>query len=240
MIVIVGVAACSALTDSGLTHRRRNAATRASAGKNKALLLRRTLRSVHDFADVDVTDAVSVQGSEPISLKSDHLLPVRSVFCMSCAEKVLFLRLGKKQGAHPSSTEHIRRFDSRFVSFAVASRFVADCAVTFSIETVCHLSKAKRRRYLKVETREWLLNSAVLDEIENDLQLVVNCSRPGDVLLLDTSKTIRPPSRTVIPWPLTINGYVRGGEHDRVSISASEKRTILTCPQKNEGLFTIR
>ena len=174
-------------------------------------------------------------------LKPTLTLHVRLLFGISNTEKVLFRRLGKKRYAHPSSTEQpTRRDDNRSVSFAVTSSLIADCDVTSLTETVCHLSKAKRRRYLKVETREWLLNSAVLDEIENDLQLVVNCSRPGDVLLLDTSKTIRPPSRTVIPWPLTINGYVRGGEHDRVNISASEKRTIFTCPQKNEGLFTIR
>ena len=174
------------------------------------------------------------RSNQPYSLKYVYLL------CTSNAERVLSRRPGKKRRADPSPSEPRWQGDSRFVPFAVTSRLVADCAVAFSLEVACRLSKARRRRYLNAKTREWLLNSAVLDEIQDDLQLIVNCSRPGDVLLLDTTKTIRPPLRTVISWPLTISGYVPGGEHDRVNTAASEKRTILVCPQMNEGLFTFR
>ena len=242
--IAFGVIAESALVHRGLTYTR-HAMTTATVGKITALITTALLATqcfVIDFAEANEKPDVHVSNTKSVSLKKTLALSVRLLFRKRSVERILFRRLGKKRCAHPSPSEHQPRLrdDSRSIPFAVTSRHIDDCTVTFSIETACHLSKARRRRYLKAKTREWLLNSTVLDEIENDLQLVVNCSRPGDVLLLDTSKTIRPPSRTVISWPLTISGYVWGGKQDDVEISASEKRTVITCPQMNEGLFSLR
>ena len=78
--------------------------------------------------------------------------------------------------------------------------------------------------------RQRLLNAEGLDEIENHPQQVGSCSRLGDVLLLDASKTIFQPSSTVILLPLTINGEVQRGKLDEAVISCTYKRTTLTCP----------
>lgn len=57
------------------------------------------------------------------------------------------------------------------------------------------------------ETRIWQLDDAALDAIhnDNDLQSILSCTKEGDVVLFNFTRTIRPIRRVVIPWNLTLS-----------------------------------
>ena len=82
------------------------------------------------------------------------------------------------------------------------------------------------------ETRTWRLTESALREY--DIQEIIDCTSEGDVVSLETSDVIRPRSRIVIPWQLTIGRQIDGGDRDTHDV-----KTRLTCPS-DEGIFLIR
>ena len=59
------------------------------------------------------------------------------------------------------------------------------------------------RQYLDAATRTWRVDGNVLEAIDSDLQVIVNCTAEGDTLLFDVSEVIRPRARVAVPWNLT-------------------------------------
>ena len=105
---------------------------------------------------------------------------------------------------------------------------------------VCRLTQRKRYRYLDLATRTWTLDAADLDDIDNDIQAIIDCTLAEDTVLLTTTKAIRPASRVTLPWPLTVSASVPSvGLSDGV-FPRAENRTTFRCPGENQGVFLVR
>ena len=110
-------------------------------------------------------------------------------------------------------------------------------------EVECSLSGQQRGSYFDDDGNTWLVTDHVLDEIKDDLQAIINCTRADDVVLFDVSTRVRPASRVFIPWSLKLG--TRGGTADvegNASVATNDvsRRTVFRCPRENEGLFVVR
>ena len=106
---------------------------------------------------------------------------------------------------------------------------------------VCRLTQAKRYRYLDLATRTWSLDAADLDDIDNDIQAIIDCTQAEDTVLLTTTKAIRPASRVTLPWPLTVSASVPSAELSSDGVfPRAENRTTFRCPGENQGVFLVR
>ena len=103
----------------------------------------------------------------------------------------------------------------------------------------CSLSKRTLRKHLNETTRTWRISRSLLDEVEDDIQVIVNCTRPGDVLTF-TARRIRPSSRVVIPWPLTLTASVDSFEVEEGVFPRSGAKATFTCPNRREGVFLVK
>ena len=109
-------------------------------------------------------------------------------------------------------------------------------------EVECSLSGQERGSYFDEGSKTWRITDHVLDEIENDLRLIINCTRPNDVVLFDVASAVTPASPVFIPWSLVLG--TRGGEADvegNATVATNVvRKTVLRCPEENEGLFVVR
>ena len=104
----------------------------------------------------------------------------------------------------------------------------------------CSLSEQTIGDHLSVETRTWNIDRSLLGHVEDDIQVIVNCTKPGDVLSFRVKRRIRPPSRIVIPWALTLSSTVDSSEIDEGVFQRSEVKTTFTCPNRREGVFLVK
>ena len=96
------------------------------------------------------------------------------------------------------------------------------------------------RRYLDAETRTWRVDDDVLEAIDSDLQVIVNCTAEGDTLLFDVSGAVRPSARVIIPWSLTISSATEETQRGDGLYPQSRTKIPFTCPRKGEGVFLVR
>ena len=78
-------------------------------------------------------------------------------------------------------------------------------------------------------SRTWTVDDGVLEM--HDIQAIINCTKEGDTISLRTTTPVKPPERIVIPWKLTITGFVDD--------SMSGETATMTCPD-GDGLFLLR
>ena len=104
----------------------------------------------------------------------------------------------------------------------------------------CSLRNRQINRYLEEDTRTWLIDDSSLDELENDLQSIVNCTQEGDVVLFDVSGRIRLASRVTIPWSLTLGANTNSTDAVDDVVAKARRKAILRCPGRNEGVFFVR
>ena len=106
----------------------------------------------------------------------------------------------------------------------------------------CHLSPGQVDRYLETATRTWSFDDDALESVQNDLQLLINCTRNGDILVFNATQIIRPKERVTVPWPLTLSAAV-GDDAEVVAedvFPLSQTTVRFMCPKDNEGLFLIQ
>ena len=108
------------------------------------------------------------------------------------------------------------------------------------LESECSLRRVDIRRYLNESSRTWMIDDDALDEIDSDLQSLVNCTKAGDALLFNSTRRIRPSTRVVLPWPLTLSAFVEHADLKEGVFPTSAEKATFTCPRKNEGLFLVR
>ena len=104
----------------------------------------------------------------------------------------------------------------------------------------CSLSERTLKRHLNEATRTWLVSHSLLDDVENDIQVIINCTKAGDVLAFSPERSIRPSSCVVIPWPLTLSATVENAELEEGVFPTSVEKATFTCPRENEGVFLVR
>ena len=142
-------------------------------------------------------------------------LQVRRAICFSLAH----LAMGTKQVA----------------TFIPSRRAHFCCAVGFK----CALARDVRQRYTSADGRTWLINDAVLEEVDNDLQRIVNCTKEGDRIAFNVTEVIQPSSLIIIPWQLALDTHVEDDSGSNVYPYATAK-TRITCPRNNSGLFLVQ
>ena len=104
----------------------------------------------------------------------------------------------------------------------------------------CSLSAERLDLHLNETTRTWRINRSLLDDVKGDIQVIVNCTTPGDVLSFSPKRRIRPSSRVVIPWPLTLTAPVDSSNLEEGVFPRSDAKAIFTCPSEGEGVFLVR
>ena len=90
-----------------------------------------------------------------------------------------------------------------------------------------------------MDGQTWLVDDGVLGQIDNDLQILVNCTKQGDVLAFNVTGVVRPSSPVTIPWQLTLISQVNGVDSKDAVSQSSTTKTRFTCPYKNSGLFFV-
>lgn len=99
------------------------------------------------------------------------------------------------------------------------------------VDVECLLFEDEVEPLFDADSRTWTILDDTLEDY--DLQAIVNCTVEGDTISLQTTRTVQPQSRIVIPWELTIGGS------DATSDTTDARQASLTCPS-NEGLFLVR
>ena len=104
----------------------------------------------------------------------------------------------------------------------------------------CGLTKEAKERYTSTDDAIWLVSDAVLEEIDNDVQAIVNCTKEGDVISFDVTSVVQPSSLVTIPWKLTLSSSVDDGGSNDGDVHRHKTRTKFTCPQSDSGLFLVQ
>ena len=84
------------------------------------------------------------------------------------------------------------------------------------------------------------MDDAVLRDIRNDLQFIVDCTRHGDKILFDTEDRIRLASRVTIPWSLTLSVVTKDLETEGGVLRQIRRKATFICPNENEGVFHVK
>ena len=104
----------------------------------------------------------------------------------------------------------------------------------------CSLSKRTLEEHLNEATRTWRINRTILNDVEDDMQVIINCTKAGDVLTFIPERRIRPSSRIVIPWPLTLTAPVSSSELEEGVFPRSDAKATVTCPNRRQGVFLVK
>ena len=107
-------------------------------------------------------------------------------------------------------------------------------------EFECTLPNRVLGGLLDEATRTWLIDDDALDEVENDLQSIINCTREGDVVLFDVARSIRPVRRVTIPWNLTLSANTESADLGGGVFPRTRAKATFRCPSRNEGVFFVR
>lgn len=108
------------------------------------------------------------------------------------------------------------------------------------LENACLLNRKQLNRYLDASSRTWLLDDEALEELNNDIQSVIDCTEKGDSVMFAASKVVTPSSRIVIPWTLTLGSSQMVGESENGTLAEASTMTTLTCPNNGTGIFLIK
>ncbi len=111
----------------------------------------------------------------------------------------------------------------------------------FCTEFECALRGSPLLARIRVGQRGWRVDDSIMFRLRNDLQMIINCTRPGDTIALNTTHTTRLATRLIIPWSLTFNTDIGAVDFDEdIILQQSRRKAHLSCPGENEGLFLIR
>ncbi len=115
-----------------------------------------------------------------------------------------------------------------FRSLSAARGHVIECVCA---ESGCELTDEVKEELRVGENGMWRVTEDLYEE--HGIQQIIDCAEEGDVISLDASLTIRPPSRIEARRNVTI----LGGR--RLDGGLLTKRTIFNCPP-GEGLFLLK
>ena len=104
----------------------------------------------------------------------------------------------------------------------------------------CSLSERTLEEHLNETTRTWRISRSLLDDVDNDIQVIVNCTKPGDVLTFSPERIIGPSSRIVIPWSLTLTAHVSSSALEGGVFPRSDEKAVFTCLGRGEGVFLVK
>ena len=123
--------------------------------------------------------------------------------------------------------------------FRLACCILAFIAV-FCTEFECALTGTRLLERIRVGRSGWRVDDSIMLRLRNDLQMVVNCTRPGDTIALNTTHPTRLATRVVVPWSLTFNTDIDAVVLDEDILQQSRRKARLSCPGESEGLFLVR
>lgn len=87
----------------------------------------------------------------------------------------------------------------------------------------------------------WTLNTEFIeDDLENDIQLIVDCASVGDTIMFDVATTIQPESTIAVTTAdLTFTGYTDDTTIKDEIFPESDSKVTFTCPE-NKSIFDIQ
>jgi len=66
------------------------------------------------------------------------------------------------------------------------------------------MSSEEVRRFYDESSHQWLIDDAVLGELDDDVQRIIECSNEHDLILFETHRTIKPNRTLLISTNLTL------------------------------------
>ena len=104
----------------------------------------------------------------------------------------------------------------------------------------CGLSERVIERVLDDDSRTWLIDDELWEDIDEDLQEIVNCSEEGDILLFDVSDTLQPSGQITLPWSLTLSAVTPSTRLFDGIFPEARRKTTFTCQPDIQTLFLVR
>ena len=101
------------------------------------------------------------------------------------------------------------------------------------------MSPPQIRDYLDANTRTWTVNEKVMNALENDLQIIVECTNAADTIFLELPE-IQLADRVVISHELTIRGMNRNAHLSDESARLASGKTVIRCPPQNRESFLLK
>lgn len=90
-------------------------------------------------------------------------------------------------------------------------------------------------RFYDESSQQWLINDVVLEELDSDVQVIVECANEGDVLLLRTHQQIKPARTLKVSKSLILGSKSEDAIGGVLSVP---ERVRLTCPDSGQLLVS--
>ena len=103
----------------------------------------------------------------------------------------------------------------------------------------CRLSQEEISAMLDDQRRVWMVDEAVVRRLDNDVQLLIDCTQEGDSVFFPAGSHIRPSRRVEIPWRLTVGTFAGSTSATDETAFGRRERTVFSC-RRNRGLFYVR
>ena len=102
----------------------------------------------------------------------------------------------------------------------------------------CRLSQEEISAMLDDQRRVWMVDEAVVRELDNDVQLLIDCTQEGDFVFFPAGSHIRPSKRVEILWRLTLGTFSESTSATDATAYDGRERAVFTC-RRNRGLFYV-
>eukprot|EP00210_Caulerpa_lentillifera_P003966 g3785.t1 len=110
----------------------------------------------------------------------------------------------------------------------------------------CRLSADNVSRIYFQSSRQWLVTDEVLDTVDNDVQLIIECANEDDSIFFRTSSVIRPTRTLNVTKNLTLGTQHEPDFTENGSQISTSEMTRFTCPESRQLItsqspsFTLR
>lgn len=103
----------------------------------------------------------------------------------------------------------------------------------------CSLTPSEIEAIYNPATGVWTLTDNLLEQDVGIIQAAIDCSSENDVILLETTTTLKPPNTIVIPWSLTLSANPGAPVTQKGQIPETDSKVKFTCTEETD-LFSIR
>lgn len=109
------------------------------------------------------------------------------------------------------------------------------------IDNLCTLASDQINNFYDEDSKTWILTDEIIkNDLNDDIQMIVNCVNRGDTIMFDTNDVIKPISTIVITREdLTFSYYIKDTILKDGIFPESKAKMKFTCPD-DAALFDIK
>lgn len=113
----------------------------------------------------------------------------------------------------------------------------------------CKLSSIEKNKYYDYINKKWILTDSIINSLNSDIQIIVDCTEENDTIIFNTNNIIKPKNTININWHLTITSLLISPSTSPPPVAATvrqqpppqsnNKKAIFTCHRDN-AIFNIK